>query len=328
MNAIHSTPISRNGLPTPEDSPSSAHPVSSIHNRFNKSRPATSQSHYPASMGSSTMKNAAVATIRTSLGYPHLSSHLSSSPSTAIYRRFDKLNHRILLHLQDEISELETLLDSLDAADQFNGNGAGLRTRRGMNAGARASGTIDTNGAKRLELMGAIFMKLQQYNQALTAYSKIVNVLPGATAENLEKYRAWMTLHQPIVPEEMDFLFKGDDFSAIVAERPRSPEFITKTSGSRASSRAPSIRSVKSFVPPVQLQQQQQQQQQQARTSAGRTIENLYDNGLSWLKMQDMPIQLGVLATVFLMLPLLLFLLTSTSFGRLLFMTMFFGGFW
>lgn len=52
-------------------------------------------------------------------GHELLATMLTDGTSglTPMYRRFEALNHRLLLHLQDEISELEEQLNALDAAD-------------------------------------------------------------------------------------------------------------------------------------------------------------------------------------------------------------------
>ncbi|KAK6360687.1 hypothetical protein TWF730_006819 [Orbilia blumenaviensis] len=278
----------KHGLPTPEDSPPAIKPCRA------QSRPPTRHSSVA---GSFLSKNGALTTIPVALGYPHLSNHLAATPNTAMYRRFDNLNHRILLHLQDEICELESILESLDNSEQSSGGGAGLRTRRG-----RAPGPPDERAARRLELMGAIFVKLQQYNNALAAYSKILNELPGATNEGLREYREWMTLHQPIVPEEMDFVFKANDFSNLVNEEPTSaPMRIHLPSG--RSSRSPSFSSAQKPNLPVE------------------GVLSVLDTLITWIMKQETPIQLGILAGIFFLVPTLLFLCVSTWFGMFMVMT-------
>lgn len=61
----------------------------------------------------------------------------------------------MLLHLQDEISELENVLSALDEEEYAMNGGAGLRARRGMGTNSR-----------RLQVMGAIAFKLQQYSES------------------------------------------------------------------------------------------------------------------------------------------------------------------
>ncbi|KAK6345154.1 hypothetical protein TWF718_007083 [Orbilia javanica] len=284
----------KHGLPTPEDSPPAIKPCRA------QSRPSTQHSSMTNSFLS---KNAALTTIPVALGYPHLSNHLAVTPNSAMYRRFDNLNHRILLHLQDEICELESILESLDNAEQSSGGGAGLRTRRGLNqTGHRAPGPLDERSARRLELMGAIFVKLQQYNNALAAYSKILNELPGATNDSVREYREWMTLHQPIVPEEMDFVFKANDFSNLVNDELTSTPMRVHIPSAR-SSRSPSFTSTSRPNIPVE------------------GVLGVLDTIITWIMKQETPVQLGILAGIFFLMPLLLFLCVSTWFGMFMVMT-------
>ncbi|KAK6527943.1 hypothetical protein TWF281_009204 [Arthrobotrys megalospora] len=284
----------KHGLPTPEDSPPAIKPCRA------QSRPPTRHSSVA---GSFLSKNVALTTIPVALGYPHLSNHLAATPNSAMYRRFDNLNHRILLHLQDEICELESILESLDNAEQSSGAGAGLRTRRGLNqTGHRAPGPLDERSARRLELMGAIFVKLQQYNNALAAYSKILNELPGATNESLREYREWMTLHQPVVPEEMDFVFRANDFSTLINDEPTSTPMRVHIPSGR-SSRSPSFTSAQKPSLPVE------------------GVLSVLDTLITWIMKQETPVQLGILAGIFFLMPLLLFLCVSTWFGMFMVMT-------
>lgn len=82
-----------------------------------------------------------------------------------LYRRFTRLNHRILLQLQDEISQMEEDLAGLDAAD--------TRVRRG------STGQISPESrranwqwhgselhARRLDLLGQIYVKVEQYSKS------------------------------------------------------------------------------------------------------------------------------------------------------------------
>ncbi|KAK6505190.1 hypothetical protein TWF481_007108 [Arthrobotrys musiformis] len=284
----------KHGLPTPEDSPPAIKPCRA------QSRPPTRHSSVA---GSFLSKGGALTTIPVALGYPHLSNHLAATPNSAMYRRFDNLNHRILLHLQDEICELESILESLDNAEKSSGGGAGLRTRRGLNqAGHRAPGPLDERSARRLELMGAIFVKLQQYNNALAAYSKILNELPGATNDSVREYREWMTLHQPVVPEEMDFVFKANDFSNLINDGPVSTPMRVHIPSGR-SSRSPSFASAQKPSLPVE------------------GVLTVLDTLITWIMKQETPVQLGILAGIFFLVPLLLFLCVSTWFGMFMVMT-------
>jgi hypothetical protein len=97
-----------------------------------------------------------------------------------LYRRFEALNHRILLHLQDEIAEMEEELNFLDGelAQAFhplsppttasNGQGSPPASRR---ADARLGGE---RHFRRTELLGRIFIKLGQYSMFKLSKSAVL----------------------------------------------------------------------------------------------------------------------------------------------------------
>lgn len=107
-------------------------------------------------------------------GYELMASKLCT-PSTAadadagrlgikpIYRRFEALNHRLLLHLQDELAELEEQLHRLDTAD--------TQTRRMQNCFLPASRRQDALTAGELQwhktdVLGRIGYKISQYSES------------------------------------------------------------------------------------------------------------------------------------------------------------------
>jgi len=78
-----------------------------------------------------------------------------------IYRRFESLNHRLLLHLQDELSELEEQLHRLDTAD--------TQTRRLQNSILPASRRAESLAPGELQwhktdILSRIGSKLNQYS--------------------------------------------------------------------------------------------------------------------------------------------------------------------
>jgi hypothetical protein len=78
-----------------------------------------------------------------------------------IYRKFEALNHRLLLHLQDELSELEEQLHRLDTAD--------TQTRRLQNCILPASRRAEFMAGgelqwRKTDILGKIGFKLGQYS--------------------------------------------------------------------------------------------------------------------------------------------------------------------
>ena len=103
-------------------------------------------------------------------GYDLLASRLSFTQDSCgdrvppIYRRFGRLNHRILLQLQDEIAEMEEDLEYMDRADAHE-----RKVRHGHIVPASRRLDWQWRGselhARRLELLGRIYLKVEQYSE-------------------------------------------------------------------------------------------------------------------------------------------------------------------
>ncbi|KAL5441497.1 hypothetical protein PMIN05_004431 [Paraphaeosphaeria minitans] len=122
-----------------------------------------------------------------------------------MYRKFERLNHRVLLHLQDEIAELEEELRYLDecVAQCSPIDNAGRHHPASRRGDARYGGELHY---RRTELLGRIYLKLGQYNSALTSFTTMVKMLDPANAEDVQAYRSWMEKRTPIEHAETRFL--------------------------------------------------------------------------------------------------------------------------
>jgi len=123
-------------------------------------------------------------------GYELLASRLSSHPSSferrsrrgsvsgssvrsfddgpqlrPIYRRFEALNHRLLLHLQDELAELEEQLHRLDTADTQTRRLASRILPASRRAEYLAGGELQWH---KTDILGKIGYKLGQYSMCST----------------------------------------------------------------------------------------------------------------------------------------------------------------
>ena len=105
-----------------------------------------------------------------SSGYNLLAGHLSAQKSQEgealppLYRRFERLNHRILLQLQDEIAEMEAdlhHLDHIDAWHRASQYGGPVPASRRFD---RQWVGNDLHG-RRLEVLGRIYLKVEQYSE-------------------------------------------------------------------------------------------------------------------------------------------------------------------
>jgi hypothetical protein len=116
------------------------------------------------------------ATKTTAAGYELLANKLSETPKKGnarrktgtvvpMYRKFEHLNHRVLLHLQDEVCELEEELRYLDdgiVQTSPRDNTTGLPFPASRRGDARYGGELHY---KRTELLGRIFQKIGQYSK-------------------------------------------------------------------------------------------------------------------------------------------------------------------
>lgn len=109
-------------------------------------------------------------------GYGLLASHLTKSASQdsggfpPLYRRFETVNHRVLLHLQDEISQMEEDLHTLDEYEEMHRvstaeqEGAKpLPASRRRDAQSQAYSSLHY---RRMDLMSVLIQKTEQYSKS------------------------------------------------------------------------------------------------------------------------------------------------------------------
>lgn len=168
-------------------------------------------------------------------GYEALASKLSnhgtkSTGINPIYRRFERLNHRLLLHLQDELAELEEQLHRLDNADTqsrslFGANPTDIRilpaSRR---AAAHAGGELEWH---KMDLINKISFKLGQYNQVLSSFNAISQELDAPDPDAVKKYRYYLHSERPVMENEARFLDAAGDLVILgrKAPTPRKGEY-------------------------------------------------------------------------------------------------------
>lgn len=102
-------------------------------------------------------------------GYELLASQLSSRPFSTgeekikpIYRKFEALNHRVLLHLQDELSELEEQLHHLDHTDTQSRRTDHDIIPASRRQAAAAGGELQY---RKNQVLGQVGFKLAQYSK-------------------------------------------------------------------------------------------------------------------------------------------------------------------
>ena len=114
--------------------------------------------------------------LQVSSGYGLVASHLTRSTTQEkdgfppLYRRFESVNHRVLLHLQDEIAQMEEELHTLDEYEEMHriatAEQEGIKpvpASRRMEAQSQSYSSLHY---RRMDLMGALTHKTEQYSES------------------------------------------------------------------------------------------------------------------------------------------------------------------
>ncbi|KAL8825542.1 MAG: hypothetical protein Q9191_004349, partial [Dirinaria sp. TL-2023a] len=130
-----------------------------------------------------------------------------------IYRKFETLNNRILLYLQDEITKMEEDLKRLDAT---------IAEEDGQAVHLMAPTHMYPSQSKwqRHELMCRILARVEQYNTALSSYSNLTNSLQPASQNDIHNYQEWIAKHAPLRQEGAEFLHNGADLMTLLKPKP------------------------------------------------------------------------------------------------------------
>ncbi|KAG4439048.1 hypothetical protein IFR05_005476 [Cadophora sp. M221] len=138
-------------------------------------------------------------------GYPQLAAFVDSNDTFANYRRFGRLSTRLLLHMQNDLNDLEKKLDALDkeyAQDE---------RMKYMLRGFEISGGRDD---KYKKLCADIQKKYIEYADVLLKDASI-RALGKAPHRNHMANFAWMQNKKALYEEKRDFLNHPDDFVSI-----------------------------------------------------------------------------------------------------------------
>ncbi|KAI9801223.1 MAG: hypothetical protein M1825_003497 [Sarcosagium campestre] len=197
------------------------HRAAAAEQRFHQQgMPYTSDPHAAATSKQPTPTLSGYELLATSLSSYHAQGSNESSHLVPVYRKFEHLNHRLLLHLQDELSALEEelrLVDEAAAQAHALANG-GLNQRPRQPESRRFS---EKHGGElhwiRLDVLGRIFTKLGQYNHALASYNSLTREVTPAKVEDVTRYRAWLNEHAPVSERERAFLGHDGDLLAVSA---------------------------------------------------------------------------------------------------------------
>ena len=178
-------------------------------------------------------------------GYELLASKLSDTSSSIrpAYRKFEALHHRVLLHIQDELCELEEQLRRMDeiAAQMSAQKNSGVLPPASRREEAFYGNDLHVN---RTHLLGHIFVKMEQYRKfswlpdfsrlrysslsfsnltcscrrlerALSAYSDVTKSMDRPEEKDVAQYREWLAANRPVHHNETSFLKDSKDLVAL-----------------------------------------------------------------------------------------------------------------
>jgi hypothetical protein len=138
-------------------------------------------------------------------GYPRLAAFVDSDIDGRIYRRFGYIRNYLLLHHQDEISELEEEMNALDKEHERD-DPYRLCSRR--------YGEEDPEKMRRKELMSRLSGMLKEYDELLLREHAIMSI-KQPTEKVHRSYFDYIWNEKPLCQAEYQFIFHKDDFVAL-----------------------------------------------------------------------------------------------------------------
>ncbi|KAL2210926.1 hypothetical protein CC79DRAFT_1366300 [Sarocladium strictum] len=144
-------------------------------------------------------------------GYQLLAAKLAGDVGGAqvkpIYRRFEALNHRLLLSLQDELGDFEEQLSALDASDTKNRTYPGGIYPASHRQEAVANGDLYW---RKGEVLSKIGYRLHQYNKLLISFRDTTD-LPAPTINDIREYQGFLNHGNYVTSDETRFLSATND---------------------------------------------------------------------------------------------------------------------
>ena len=143
-------------------------------------------------------------------GYPLLAAFQSSEPNFSMYRSFDYLHSRVILHMQDELRVLEKRLGKLDHEDL-----ASLSVDANTCVASRDSDVrrarIEGKPSQREALLSEICDKLFLYDKVLRK-ARGLNAFQRPSERDWKSLRDWFIAEKPLTYEpEGEYILKKED---------------------------------------------------------------------------------------------------------------------
>lgn len=146
------------------------------------------------------------------IGYKGYSDFIASDKNSLIFRRFGSLNVRVLLLLQDQICQLETRLEQLDAQHS-------KKSAEDIHNGSFRLEDVP----ERTELLLEIHVKLKEYNDLLIQHTTLRSH-PKVPQFDIDSLKNWLyNAQKAINPTEVSYLDQQHDLLSVIPAAATSP---------------------------------------------------------------------------------------------------------
>lgn len=140
------------------------------------------------------------------LGYPRQAAFADSDESFMLYRRFGNVHARLLLHLQDEIREMEAQLYNMDLRDNKSEEGQGYLQSRELDE----ERLVIEDQESRSQLLTRMEKKTRQYGQLLLQSQQLV-AMNRPPERDQDSVRSYIEKNACLVERESRFAYEKED---------------------------------------------------------------------------------------------------------------------
>ncbi|KAK1526656.1 hypothetical protein CPAR01_13184 [Colletotrichum paranaense] len=159
------------------------------------------------------------------LSHAAFSEFIASDPELSVFRSFQALSARNLLHLQSRMLEIEAELQKSDEDDATSVDDASRLATKCWEVFALRAQEKDSREAKKMDLVNRLQETIKEYHEALVLRSQIMKF----TAPNDRVFRVfqgWFDSEQPFLGHGHDLPGKRDDFIGLAASS--GADFLTR----------------------------------------------------------------------------------------------------
>ncbi|KAF4781082.1 hypothetical protein HER10_EVM0006958 [Colletotrichum scovillei] len=160
-----------------------------------------------------------------SLSHAAFADFLASDPELSVFRSFQALSARNLLHLQSKMLDIEAELQKSDDDDATNVDDASRLATKCWEVFALRAQEKDSKEAKKMALVNRLQQTIKEYHEALLLRSQVMKF----TTPNDRVFRVfqgWFDSEQPFLGHSHNLPNKRDDFIALAPSS--GADFLTR----------------------------------------------------------------------------------------------------